>query len=46
MRVAEIPPVLGCSENAGSGCGLWGADCGVRGADCGVIKKMKIKNHK
>ena len=26
----------GCSENAGSGCGVRGAGCGVRGAGCGV----------
>ena len=28
--------MLGCSENAGSGCGMRGAGCGVRGAGCGV----------
>ena len=26
----------GCSENAGSGCGLWAAGCGLRAAGCGL----------
>ena len=27
----------GCSENAGSGCGLWAAGCGLRAADCVLV---------
>jgi len=34
---------FGCSENAGSGCGVRGADCGVRGQQ---KPKNKFKNNK
>jgi len=31
--------VAGCSENGGSGCGVWTADCGVKNTE-----KNKNKN--